>query len=996
MPGNTTNYSLPYLSVGDPTASGTTVLSDAQEVDDAIRSREQNEIQLASDLYKNPQLNENGVGVLGVSIQQEIHDKWVDINEIDWVAQGLGVTASGNYGITITSGHVYQDGGRLTLSTTSKSTLVDRPEVNLTVTASGGTLGVGNWYYRVTAVTSLGETDANSASVASVTVDNSKILVSWAELVDADTYNVYRGDTAGDTSCHLIASGIATFSYEDTGAASGIASPPASNTAALANELYYLVVQDTGDYAFETTQADGQLVWQVHTNASGLVNYIEDKRITSPPVTDMLDLGDFGLSYSGDYYDVVAISGSTIIQARESTSDTYPAIGMSLRGNDNLLTKGTVTWSGWGWTPGGMLYLSDTPGDITQITPASGAQVLGVALTSTSIYFSPYERLNTSNYNYWIKNYEDDESTGVITAKGFIAGSSGVQTNSIIGAGIVTISTNGSSYHINFEANGAGSNIKFDAKNAVQILINGGTYMQFDSGYADVYASSGLRLRGSTRELSTVGGGMLVSTASGDLVLNPSDNIVVSGVKNLYFGANSYVNSTHPPVRESTLVVAASNAATWVRAQSDYICDGTADDVEIQAAIDALPSGVGGKVMLSEGTFNLSAKVAVLRSGVTIEGQGKATLLALASGVNDHVIEIGNGSTYFTGTWVRMVDIYCNGDNQSSGSGVHVYSAEDTHLVALGINSAHDHCILFEGTGSRNSAYLYVSDCYLHDAGMNIIYCFNQAYGLITGGHNVYAGTGVNYAGIATNSNGDHVINGGLFDDCYFGIRMYGSSNTSIVGFQILNADASAILLDGSSHSVSIGPGVIYQANESEAGGDCIRLDGAVENSVTGVVMDNQFSGLAVYGIHEMNGADYNTYSNNKIVDMVTSEYSIIGTHSSVVTDHDGVIEHHTALDTLTNGESGSIHTNLAAASGFALVLPQDAFPGCNFKFTVITAQQLRIDPGAAGGIYINGAKQGDSAYIHASGVGENVELIADGNGDWVAINATANWGVET
>ena len=105
--------------------------------------------------------------------------------------------------------------------------------------------------------------------------------------------------------------------------------------------------------------------------------------------------------------------------------------------------------------------------------------------------------------------------------------------------------------------------------------------------------------------------------------------------------------------------------------------------------------------------------------------------------------------------------------------------------------------------------------------------------------------------------------------------------------------------------------------------------------------------------------------------------------------------EAHTAGDTLTKEESGSVHTNLGAVAAVTLTLPQDAAAGCRFKFGVMAAQQLRIDPGAAGAIYISGAKQADDKYIWADDEGESVELVADGNGDWVALFAVGVWGVE-
>lgn len=106
------------------------------------------------------------------------------------------------------------------------------------------------------------------------------------------------------------------------------------------------------------------------------------------------------------------------------------------------------------------------------------------------------------------------------------------------------------------------------------------------------------------------------------------------------------------------------------------------------------------------------------------------------------------------------------------------------------------------------------------------------------------------------------------------------------------------------------------------------------------------------------------------------------------------VIEHHTAGDTLTKEESGSIHTNLGAGGAVTLVLPQDAVAGTRFHLAVMAAFELRIDPGAAGAIYINGAKQTDDSYIWADDEGESVMLVCDGNGDWISLYTTGTWGV--
>jgi len=73
----------------------------------------------------------------------------------------------------------------------------------------------------------------------------------------------------------------------------------------------------------------------------------------------------------------------------------------------------------------------------------------------------------------------------------------------------------------------------------------------------------------------------------------------------------------------ATFVVAASNAPARIKKLADYVCDGTADEVEINAAITALPT-VGGHIVLTPGLFNVAATVSIQRSYVTLEGMGCA------------------------------------------------------------------------------------------------------------------------------------------------------------------------------------------------------------------------------------------------------------------------------------------------------------------------------------------------------------------------------------
>jgi hypothetical protein len=101
-------------------------------------------------------------------------------------------------------------------------------------------------------------------------------------------------------------------------------------------------------------------------------------------------------------------------------------------------------------------------------------------------------------------------------------------------------------------------------------------------------------------------------------------------------------------------------------------------------------------------------------------------------------------------------------------------------------------------------------------------------------------------------------------------------------------------------------------------------------------------------------------------------------------------IEAHTADDTLTAAESGSVHSNLGAAATVTLTLPASAPAGTVFSFAVQAAQQLRVDPGTAA-IRDDSGQTADK-YKSANAIGASLTLIADANGDWATIAKNGTW----
>lgn len=110
--------------------------------------------------------------------------------------------------------------------------------------------------------------------------------------------------------------------------------------------------------------------------------------------------------------------------------------------------------------------------------------------------------------------------------------------------------------------------------------------------------------------------------------------------RNVYYGTEALTPGSSP-LPEGTLYitpemeyegagkrtcrfVVGTSTAGWTAADCDYLCDGTADDVEINAAIQALPS-TGGEIVILDGTYNITATILINKNNVVVRGNGTST-----------------------------------------------------------------------------------------------------------------------------------------------------------------------------------------------------------------------------------------------------------------------------------------------------------------------------------------------------------------------------------
>ena len=106
--------------------------------------------------------------------------------------------------------------------------------------------------------------------------------------------------------------------------------------------------------------------------------------------------------------------------------------------------------------------------------------------------------------------------------------------------------------------------------------------------------------------------------------------------------------------------VAASNTPTLLKGRADYICDGTADESEIQTALGL------GDVQLLPGTYNISTTGIQMASNRMLRGSGDSTVLVAVSYTTSTKMITNTGSTGIT-----LRDFTIDGASGSMGYGVY-------------------------------------------------------------------------------------------------------------------------------------------------------------------------------------------------------------------------------------------------------------------------------------------------------------------------------------
>ncbi|ABN56606.1 APHP domain protein [Methanoculleus marisnigri JR1] len=141
-----------------------------------------------------------------------------------------------------------------------------------------------------------------------------------------------------------------------------------------------------------------------------------------------------------------------------------------------------------------------------------------------------------------------------------------------------------------------------------------------------------------------------------------------------------------------TTIVAASDSSAADKAAAAYVCDGVNDHVEIQAALNALPSS-GGVVLLSSGTYNCAGIIAP-KAGSTLKGEGES---------ETNLVFTRDGRINVDREYITLDGFHVKGTGYSSG-------VKWLGVITIRASHAKIHSITGTADASIQAVYLLIHD----------------------------------------------------------------------------------------------------------------------------------------------------------------------------------------------------------------------------------------------------------------------------------------------
>ncbi len=334
----------------------------------------------------------------------------------------------------------------------------------------------------------------------------------------------------------------------------------------------------------------------------------------------------------------------------------------------------------------------------------------------------------------------------------------------------------------------------------------------------------------------------------------------------------------------------------------DQVVDGTSDQIEINAAIDALQF-TGGTVLIKKGIYYNTAPI-LIRDNVTVLGEGPGTKLYLVSGSNCRQITNYNASGN-SNIRVTNMQIDGNGANQTASSYDNLYFIQSQNVTV-------DNCLILNGNRhnilvSDSCTEIKVTNNRLKDAqGLSNCSTFNVSDMIFS--NNI--SSGATQTGIKTDQSHTVTISNNVcLNNSTHQIFVTNGTSTTISGNAVRGGQNGVrvtsndyVTINGNSMRSHSQDGIVFlqNCNYGTVSGNTIRDVGtAAANTYDGVNINDQGTGCTNitidgnvirdsasnmrYGVCSLGNSDYVTYGVNDVSGYVTGEKSLVGSNNRTV-----------------------------------------------------------------------------------------------------------------
>lgn len=334
---------------------------------------------------------------------------------------------------------------------------------------------------------------------------------------------------------------------------------------------------------------------------------------------------------------------------------------------------------------------------------------------------------------------------------------------------------------------------------------------------------------------------------------------------------NDHLYPAH--INELRSAISNGPVVTVGMSDADFICTGTSDDVQIQAAIDSLSAILGGIIFIKPGLYQINDDIVITNPNVTISGVGNGTILKLRDNINRPVIQIKSTALFSIIENIKIDGNKANNTTPTFGNhGIYTNSSDGIYQNITFINCYNGGIWVYKG--SRNK----ILNCSIDSCNIAIRINNSSNYNRILNNSitNNDWGVSIYDGGVGEICVGNKVVNNYIYN-C-----LGENPSISLAGISVLNSPYT--LVDGNTILDNYGRGIecfngsygtiISNNHVSNCGLPTVLVDGAIYVGMAGIdtgpdfylkIINNTVTGCGDNGIW-VSGNYYNIISGNHCI----------------------------------------------------------------------------------------------------------------------------------